>query len=294
VTFIAAVATPGFVVLASDRRITTVIGDSIVSTIDRDTKAINLNGEYLMGFTGLARITGRKTEEWVVDTLADVAPELYRRVLADESAKIINWPLTPHAYLGVGFRKVSGRFVPNAWLTTNALDDGLFAPNFVDTDFTSVVLKPSGGFADLWTVGGESASPDMETRRISAIQRAREDINAIVDHNPRRPRPVMNRLAELTAQMSQFGDGSIGATALVSILPLDGIGDVVPTTWLGAVPDSDLLLFPATINYVSDFKGLRATRSYQPAIVSPGMRIWGVVSGPKEHGHFGPDPEMIA
>lgn len=247
-----------------------------------------------MGFTGLARISGRKTEEWVVDTLADVAPERYRRVLAEESSKVITWPLTPHAYLGVGFRKVSGRFVPNAWLMTNALDDEVFSPSLIDTEFASVVLKPSGCSADLWAVGGESDNAEIETRRISAIQSARNDIRGMVTHDPRTPRPVMNRLAELTAQVSQLSDGSVGATALVSILPLKGVGDLVPTTWLGDVPDSDLLLFPASITYVREFKGLRATRSYQPAIVHPGMMMFGLVSGPKEHGFFGPDPDMSA
>jgi len=42
----------------SDRRITTKVGIRIVSQEDTDTKAIALGGQFLMGFTGLARIDG--------------------------------------------------------------------------------------------------------------------------------------------------------------------------------------------------------------------------------------------
>jgi 20S proteasome alpha/beta subunit len=62
VTLIVGVLTDQYVALMSDRRVTKRVGSRIVSQEDTDTKVVALGGQFLMGFTGLARIGGFRVE----------------------------------------------------------------------------------------------------------------------------------------------------------------------------------------------------------------------------------------
>ena len=70
-TEIISVLTDEYVALVSDRRVTWSDGRQE----DTDTKTFNLFGQFLMGFTGLARIGGYRVERWVADILRDVPTE---------------------------------------------------------------------------------------------------------------------------------------------------------------------------------------------------------------------------
>jgi hypothetical protein len=77
VTEIISVLTDEYVALVSDRRVTKPDGGQE----DSDTKTFNLFGQFLMGFTGFARIGGFRMERWVADTLRGVPTEEYFNVL---------------------------------------------------------------------------------------------------------------------------------------------------------------------------------------------------------------------
>ena len=53
---------------------------------DTDIKTFNLFGQFLMGFTGFARIGGFRMERWVADVLRGVPTEEYFNVLFREMA----------------------------------------------------------------------------------------------------------------------------------------------------------------------------------------------------------------
>ena len=79
-TLIISVLTDEYVALVSDRRVTWSDGRQV----DTDTKTFNLYGEFLMGFTGLARIDGFRMERWVADALRSVPTDEYFNVLAQK------------------------------------------------------------------------------------------------------------------------------------------------------------------------------------------------------------------
>lgn len=54
-----------YAVLASDRRVTWIDSDGKVTLReDNENKAIVLTGQFIMGYTGFARLGGTKIEQW--------------------------------------------------------------------------------------------------------------------------------------------------------------------------------------------------------------------------------------
>src|SRR5438034_6380312 len=72
VTLIVPYMSQEFVALVSDRRITWEIGGATQQWEDTENKAIVLASQFLMGYTGFARLGEVKTERWVADSLAGV------------------------------------------------------------------------------------------------------------------------------------------------------------------------------------------------------------------------------
>lgn len=85
-TEIISILTDEYVALVSDRRVTWSDG----TQEDIDTKTFNLFGQFLMGFTGFARIGGFRMERWVADVLRGVPTEEYLNVLFREIGAIFN------------------------------------------------------------------------------------------------------------------------------------------------------------------------------------------------------------
>lgn len=106
-TLITGVLTDEYVALMSDRRVTVKSGTRIVSQEDTDTKTIALGGQFLMGFTGLARIDKLRIEVWVGSVLNGVKLENYFEVLRREiEAAFVRERQAgrlPHAFLAVGY-----------------------------------------------------------------------------------------------------------------------------------------------------------------------------------------------
>ena len=65
-----------------------------------------LNGQLIMGFTGLARIGGVRMEKWVFDVLSGVPANEHLLTLTKETGsafrKYGRVGKLPHAFLGVG------------------------------------------------------------------------------------------------------------------------------------------------------------------------------------------------
>lgn len=94
-TLIISVLTDQYVALVSDRRITTTGGGKPKRQEDSDIKTFNLYGQFIMGFTGLARIDGLRMEAWVSKVLTGVPAHEYFTVLRDEITGIQRWADTP-------------------------------------------------------------------------------------------------------------------------------------------------------------------------------------------------------
>jgi len=91
-TLIMSAATKRFVVLVSDRRITTFERGRPVHRDDLHTKSAFMAGRYIMGFAGLARLGPEKTrvEQWLVeDALGGYRGDEFFEVLAEQTGSAV-------------------------------------------------------------------------------------------------------------------------------------------------------------------------------------------------------------
>ena len=144
-TLIISALTEQYVALVSDRRITWTDGRM---QEDTDTKTFNLFGQFLMGFTGLARIDGFRIERWVSQILSGVPTEEYFSVLAREiDAAFLRLGYCgkiPHAFLAVGYAalKPNGQIYPMNIVISNSIgNDGNFSLSALSPEF-GVYVEP--------------------------------------------------------------------------------------------------------------------------------------------------------
>lgn len=121
--------TKDYVLLASDRRLSIGEGSRAGESVDEDTcKLVCLCGAAGIGYTGLARIEGTPTHEWIAKKLAEAGccdPANADRIIAERAtaafSRIRRWP---QSFLMAGwayFEKFTG-LRPHLCLITNMLD----------------------------------------------------------------------------------------------------------------------------------------------------------------------------
>lgn len=86
-TLIVYVLTEEYMILASDRRVTTMQAGRPVKFEDSAMKSFLLNGQLMMGFTGIAELDGMPMEQWVAERLSGVAPNDIPFALRDGMAE---------------------------------------------------------------------------------------------------------------------------------------------------------------------------------------------------------------
>ena len=111
-TLILACLTPTHVFLVSDRRLTSLNGPSPGSIIEEDSnKAVIYEGHVAFGYTGLAELSGDRTDLWLAKTLGE-APDkrlplpfehLRSEATKEFRALTIDRRYRRHAFLGVGW-----------------------------------------------------------------------------------------------------------------------------------------------------------------------------------------------
>jgi hypothetical protein len=195
VTLVLSLLTKEYVVLASDRRLTWTQQNpgtkevTVTKQEDSDTKTIALHGQFLMGFTGLARLRGQRVEGGVSDVLSKVEPRAtftaLKDALQDEFRRL--GPAErgiPHAFLAAGY--VGGRgqngFVPVSVVVANGLDTrGRWDPNRTGARFgispeelaNRRLLMRSVGWAidpGLWRETLEVVGPRVRDNRLFAVE----------------------------------------------------------------------------------------------------------------------------
>lgn len=82
-TLVVFVLTEEYMILASDRRVTTTVRGRPIKFEDSAMKSFLLNGQLMMGFTGIATLDGLSMERWVAETLQGVAPNDMPAALRD-------------------------------------------------------------------------------------------------------------------------------------------------------------------------------------------------------------------
>jgi hypothetical protein len=271
VTLIVPFISEDFVALSSDRRITWQIGGASTNWEDTENKAIVLAGHFLMGYTGFARLAGRRTEQWVVDTLRQVDdPTLYFNVLAREgerAVKSLGQPVgrSGHAFVAVGygrFRRDPGAL--HAFLVTisNALGDGTYGTWRPEPTF-SVERSPTLSGSDDFRVSAFGISPP------------RAEIDLMVDHiqeyrteSPGGIVGVLELMVNLIRSVAARDD-RVSSHVSLSVLPRAG----VPASGIQAPASSGLIRDPIeqlTCMFVPDGRRPDQADIYVPGSIGPG------------------------
>jgi hypothetical protein len=258
--------TQRFVVLVADRRITTSENGVVKNQDDLDTKTAFLDGRYVMGFAGLARLGPQsyRMEQWLVDVaLAGYTGDDYFEHLADQTGKALeaaNYGIRRDAPRAHSF--LAGGYAPSGEgelvLVTNAHDlSGLpIYPQYPHS--LNVVRLPLGDdhfrFAHIGSVT-LSASERQYLYRQIRVKRAR-------------PTHVVGAMLSVLRGASRRSEGKIGTAAVVTIMPLGALPVTFNPTFL-SWPGDDLLSSVVHASFAVPAEGNpHDGRGYSPAIWS--------------------------
>lgn len=134
-TLIISCVTTSHVVQVSDRRLTWLTGSNSGQMADDNrNKALVICNRLVMAYTGLAEITGSKTDEWLLDVASEIIPYNPQRVCetvaeraAEEFRRVrLSSTKKRHAFLVSGWAKLNSRdarLTPFVSAISNALDD---------------------------------------------------------------------------------------------------------------------------------------------------------------------------
>jgi hypothetical protein len=263
-----------FVALASDRRITWTIGGSSSRWEDTENKAVVLAGQYLLGYTGFARLGGVKTERWITEKLSGADPATYFPVLTSATEAAVNALGLPaersgHAFIAVGYTAIpedaSGALHPSGVTISNALRWGYGTWRPTRT-FEAGRVRPSGRYEFRLNAVGIPPSRDLLEKTIDLIRRYRKA-------QPSKMLGVLQIMVELIRHVAAHDDG-VSEDVSVSVLPRSAVPAqhfAMPTK-SGHLPDPFQEL---TCMFVPANRDAAQAEVYGPASVSPGLSMYG-------------------
>jgi hypothetical protein len=260
VTLIVSVLTEQYVALVSDRRTTWTQEDVVTRQEDTDTKTFNMYGQFLMGFSGLARINGLRIERWVGHVLAQVPSHEYFNVLKREidiafcrlgcAGKI------PHAFLAAGYTSLQpgGHIYPINVIISNSIDHaGKFSAQALSDHFT-IYWEPLGNRRRvIHSVGW----PMRESTMLALTHRIR-----VVTKGP-----LVTALRD-TARISK---NYVGQAALFASLPRQAVP--CPSVTIGEV---DFRKTTASLFLPEGARNADKAVTYAPACISSQMHMMGL------------------
>jgi hypothetical protein len=268
-TLIISVLTDQYVALVSDRRITERRGNLITRQEDTDTKTFNLYGQFLMGFSGLARIDGLRIEAWVSKVLKNVPPPEYFNVLAREidiafrglgcAGKI------PHSFLAAGYASIQpdGRVYPLNVVISNNIDcDGKYSAH-EPSDHFGIYLGPLGNRRRaIHSVGW--------TMRESTIRALDHRIRVVTKGEPSNPSLAIGPLVTALRDTARHSKEYVGKEALFASLPRLAVP--CPGIAMGQV---DFRKTAAALFLPNEARNADDAVMYAPACISPQIHIMG-------------------
>jgi len=269
VTLIISVLTERYAALVSDRRVTWSTRGRVTRQEDTDTKTFMLFGQFIMGFTGVARIDQWRIERWAMDIFRGVPTDQYFNVLAQEiNGAFDRLGLSgkePHAFLAAGYANLQpdGRVQPLSVTVSNCLDDrGRVSPSAVRDKFR-IHVEPLGNRRQLIKSVGW---PMNDTTRRALAHRVR----VVVKGDPSNPALSAGPLVMALRDTARRSKGYVGNAALFASLPRAA----VPAYGV-AMGQIDYRENAASIFIPEDGRRLDEGAIYFPAIFNPGMSIAG-------------------
>jgi hypothetical protein len=266
---IISVLTEQYVALVSDRRTTWIDEGKIKRQEDTDTKTINLFGQFLMGFTGLARIGGFRIERWLLEILKDASTDQYFNVIHRETGAAFNRLQPPreirHAFLAVGYASLEagGEVHPLSVVISNSLDDyGRFSTAIAPTDFRMNVERLGNRRQLIQSVGW----PMRETTSRALSHR----IRAVTKGDAFNPKLSIGPLVMALRDTARRSREQVGNAMLFASLPRCSVPSIGMSMGLIDYKQQAASLFLPENAHRADDGAV-----YMPAMINPQMNIIG-------------------
>lgn len=273
-TLIISVLTKEYVALVSDRRITWQAGNVIKRQEDTDIKTFILNGQLIMGFTGLARIGGVRMEKWVFDVLGGVPANEYLPTLTKEIGsafrKYRHVGKLPHAFLGVGYSDVYPNGQPLGAIITNCTvqDETSEQPEFSTTKLASEFSLYAESLGNRRAIIRSVGHPV----RSSTMQALQHRVRVVTKGDPSNPRLAMGPLVTALRSTARHSRGFVGDAALFSSMPHRAVSH--PGVSIGN--EVDFRTTSAALFLPGEERGFDNAVMYGPASISPHMSFAGI------------------
>lgn len=275
-TLIVYVLTDEYMILASDRRVTTTLGGKPVKFEDSAMKSFLLNGQLMMGFTGIAERDGMSMEQWVAETLTGVTPNdmpvALRDGMSDYYARHPEVAGVPHHFRLAGFAFNPGR-TPN----TFPLGYEVGNADWIATG-DRVAYANVGEFKVVQNVFGNrkhAVGAVGAPYSLKALRSLQGLVRYSLRADPLDPFPLYQPIVHFIRDVAARSRGTVGNTILVASIPRSAVplkepgwtlpvGDNEPTF----VRDhSSALLYP---------EDSTAAIIHFPALIYPDMQMIGL------------------
>lgn len=274
VTLVIGVLTDQYVALVSDRRVTWANDDIVTRQEDSDTKTFSMRGQFLMGFTGLARIDGLRIEAWVSRVLMKVKAEDYFVVLTQQIDMAFRRMgidgKQAHAFLAVGYA-IAGpddnHVYPYRIVMSNSIDSsGKLTRSALGSGFRMHV-RPLGNSRQLIAHVGWPM-------RKATLERLRQQIRAVTRGDPANPALSIGPLVSAVRETAEHSQESVGKTVLFTSMPKCALPDDTMTA--GLFGHLDFRRKPVALYLSEDVRNPEDAEFYAPAIISKGPHFMGI------------------
>jgi hypothetical protein len=266
-TMVLAAMTDDHVFVVSDRRMTNARTGSLMSSTEN--KAVVLNGEMILTYTGFCDLDGLPTDAWVADVLANAPVETWLRILLNRVGPAVRRirvrpELQRHAFLLTGYdktNKVRRPFRPVGFLISNFHGPDGRVLRKPESKFWLSILRLGN-----WKVRVDSIGRELPDPVRAAIEKA---IRVQMRATPDRPQRVLDILGGIIRKVAER-DAGVGHDLMAVSFPLRAIG-----SGMGAVSD------PTAADWREQLVALYAGMDsgsviYAPAFVRPGLQVLGM------------------
>lgn len=274
-TLIVFVLTEEYMILASDRRVTTTLAGKPVKFEDSAMKSFLLNGQLMMGFTGIAELDGKTMEQWVASTLAGVAPNdmpgALRDGMADYYSRHPEVAGVPHHFRLAGFA-----FNPTRSPSTFPIGYEVGNANWV-ANGDRVAYANVGEFRVVQNAFGNRKQAVGAVGAPYSLKALRFLEGLVRYHrraNPVDPSLLYEPIVRFIREVADRSGGTVGKTIMVASIPRSAV-PVHEPGW--ALPVGDALPtfareHPTALVYAENSD---AATIYLPALIYPGVQMTG-------------------
>jgi hypothetical protein len=266
-TMVLAAMTDDHVFVVSDRRATSARTGQVISSTEN--KAVILNDEMILTYTGFCDLEGLPTDAWVANVLANEPVENWLRTLLNRIGPAVRRvrvkrDLQRHTFLLTGYaRTLKGRrpFRPIGFLISNSYGPDGQVLRRPEEKFWLSILRLGN-----WRVRVDSIGRDLPDQTRAALERrVRTQLRA----TPDRPQRVLDILGNMIRSVAR-SDAGVGQDLMAISFPIAAVGSGL-----------SVAIDPTAANWrqqlVAFYAGIDSPAvSYEPAYVRPGMQMFGI------------------